>query len=441
MHSSYLPLLSSFITYPSISTDPAHKNDMISTADFLVDLLGNAWFTAEAIPGYGNPIVVAKYVSDPAAETVLIYWHYDVQPADIKEWRTADPFTLSERDWRIYARWAVDNKGQIMIHIATVLDLIQQDTLKYNIVFMIEWDEETWSPHLEQFISDHKELLQADYTLISDGEIIGDHTPTLTAWFRGGCNLTLILRTASDDLHSWLYGNIAPNSAYELSLLLGKLYDKQAMITIPGRYEDVAPITPKIIQNNKTVPFSLEDTKKITGITSLYTPAWYDPVTANGLLPTIEISWLQSWYTDSWYRNAIPAQSLVKINFRFAPGQDAEKMIALFSQRVADELPAYVEHTIETSDLYNAITLRTDYPKVQEARDLLKDIYWRSPVLRFCGAAIPVTGLFQDMLWQTVIVVDLANEDCHMHGVDENFSLSCIEKGLEFSKRFLSNIP
>ncbi len=438
MTSSYRSLLTQFISYPSISTDPEHKNDMTQTAWFLVDLLSAHGFTAQAITGYSNPIVVARYITDPSYETVLIYGHYDVQPADLSEGWTNDPFVLTEREWRLYARGVVDNKGQIMIHIATVLDLISQGKLRYNIVFMIEGDEETWSPHLERFINEQKDLLKADYTLISDGEIIGDHTPTLIAAFRGGCNLTLTLRTASDDLHSGLYGNIAPNSAYEMSHLLGKLYDDRAMIAVPWRYDSVAPITPEQKENNTHVPFSFEETQQITGIKALYTPDGYDPTTANGLLPTIEISWIQSGYTGNGYRNAIPAQTMAKINFRFAPGQDAQQMMQLFSQRVTSQLPAYVDHTIEMSDAYDAITLRTDHPKVQEARDILSTIYGRAPILRYCGAAIPVTGLFQDLLWQTVIVVDLANEDCHMHGVDENFSISCIDKGLAFSQQFLS---
>lgn len=156
-------------------------------------------------------------------------------------------------------------------------------------------------------------------------------------------------------------------------------------------------------------------------------------------MPTIQISGIQSGYTGTGYRNAIPATTLIKINFRYAPGQNPEEMVELFSNRVKAELPEYVDYTIETSDPYPAILLDTSHPEVTRAANILSELYGQKAVYRYCGAAIPVTGLFKDVLGAGVVIADLANEDCHMHGVDENFRLSCVEKGLEFSKLFFSN--
>lgn len=436
---NYLDLMQQFISFRSISTDEQFKPELEKTAQFLVNLLQSNGFEAQAITGYSNPIVYGHYVVDPSLPTYLVYGHYDVQPADISEWWEYDPFQLVIQDNKLVARGAVDNKWQIMIHIVTIIDLIKKGELKYNVKFMIEWDEETGSPFLAKFVDDYKDLLACDLVLISDGEIIGHTTPTIGASFRGGCNMTLTLKTADVDLHSWLFGGIAPNSAYEATKLLSKLYNEKNEIFVPGYYDTVGVITDEMKQNNKTVPFHEENVKNMTGIKKLLVQEWYDPVTANGLLPTIQISGIQSWYTGTGYRNAIPATTTIKMNFRFAPGQHPESMIALFSNWVETELPDYVDYTLETSDPYPAIMIDLSHVEIGRAAKILGELYNTETVYRYVGAAIPVTGMFQEVLGASVIIADLANEDCKMHGVGENFRLSCVEKGLEFSRLFFSN--
>ncbi len=436
---TYLDLMKQFIAFRSISTDPNYKEHMSDTADYLVELLKTYGFQAEAIPWYGNPIVVWSHVTDPALPTYLIYGHYDVQPAAKDEWREQDPFDLHIQDDKIVARGAVDNKGQIMIHIATIGKLVQEGRLQYNIKFMIEGDEETGSPYLVKFLNDYKDLLRADVVVVSDGEIIGDHTPTIGAGFRGWCNMTLTFQTADVDLHSGLYGWIAPNSALEAMKVLGKLYTQQHRIAIDDYYKTVDPITDEEIANNKSLPVTHEEIMQSTGIKNLLIQEWYDAVTANGLMPTIQISGLQAGYTGDGYRNAIPHKTIVKINFRFARGQNPTDSIAQFVSRVNEQTPEYVTLNIDISDPYGAITIKTDHPSIQKAREVLTASHGKEPVLRFCGAAIPVTGLFQDILGSAVVIVDLANDDCRMHGVGENFKLSCIQKWLDFSEQFFSS--
>lgn len=432
----YLTLMKEFISYPSISTDPQHSGDCAATAEYLVNLLRWYGFTADAITWYGNPIVVASYILNPNLSTYLVYGHYDVQPADIAEWWEQDPFDLQVTDEKIIARGAVDNKGQIMIHIATIGQLIQENSIGFNIKFMIEGDEETGSPYLEKFMHDYKDTLSCDWVVVSDGEIIGDHTPTIWAWFRGGCNMTLTLKTANVDLHSGLYGWIAPNSALEATKLLSKLYTTQHRLSIETYYSDTQSVTDEERLHASNIPFSEEDTKKTTGIRNLLVQEWYDPVTANGLMPTIQITGLQSGYTGDGYRNAIPHKTTIKLNFRFARGQNPTTAVEQFISRAREQLPEYVDMEIDISDPYAAITIQTHHEAVQRARDILGLSHSKEPVLRFCGAAIPVTGMFQDILGAWVAIVDLANDDCHMHGVWENFKISCIEKWLEFSKQF-----
>lgn len=439
MNKTYFDLLIRFISFKSISTDPYFQGDCEACADWLIELFQDHHFHTKKITWYGNPLVFASYEIDPNAKTYLIYGHYDVQPADISDGRDTDPFELTQSGNKLIARWSVDNKGQIMIHIATILELISSKELKYNIKFLIEGDEETGSPQVNQCIQDHKELLSCDTAIISDGEIIWNHTPTMTASFRGWANMTIELQTAKTDLHSWLFGNIAPSASHESAKLISKLYDASGSIAIPWWYDGLKPITQAHTENNAKVPFDESELKQMTWIKSLISPRWYDPVTANGLLPTIQVSWLYAGYTWSGYKNIIPWSSIIKINFRFWPWQDACKKVQAFEAWLAQIIPDYVEYTISTSDPYDAISINTDNEDTQKAAQLLSWIYGKQTIMRYCGAAVPISGLFQDILKCDVVIADLANEDCNMHWVGENFDIGCIEKGLEFSRQFFSN--
>lgn len=436
MLTSYLPLLEKSISFPSISTDPQYKESCNACADRYIQLFQNHGFKTEKIIWYGNPLVFAHYEVDPSAKTYLVYGHYDVQPADFHDWRSHDPFTLAKSGNKYYARWAVDNKGQHMIHIATILDLIKEWKLAYNIKFLLEGDEETGSPDIPAAISDYTSLLQADTAIISDGEMIGNHTPTMTASFRGGANMTITLKTATTDLHSGIYGNIAPSASHEAALLISKLYTTDNTIAIPGRYEDLDAISEEVKANNAKVPFDADDVYEITWIKHMVTPHGHDPVTANGLLPTIQVSGITSGYTGNGYKNIIPWAATIKINFRFGPGQNAHDEIEKFKKRVDDVLPDYVEYNIHTSDPYHAISIDTDNEDTRRATALLSEVFGKPCIMRYCGAAVPISWLFQDILDCKVIIADLGNEDCNMHGVDENIDIACIEKGLEFSRRF-----
>jgi len=457
MLTSYLTLLEKSITFKSISTDPDYKESCNACADRYIQLFQNHGFKTEKITWYGNPLVFAHYEVDPSAKTYLVYGHYDIQPADLHDGRSHDPFTLtatpspskhSGAEWtvgrgsgwgKLYARWAVDNKGQHMIHIATILDLIKERKLVYNIKFLLEGDEETGSPDIPAAISDYSLLLKADTAIISDGEIIGNHTPTMTASFRGGANMTITLKTATTDLHSGIYGNIAPSASHEAALLISKLYTTDNTIAIPGRYDDLDPISEEVKANNAKVPFDADDVWKITWIKHIIIPHGYDPVTANGLLPTIQVSGISSGYTGNGYKNIIPWAATIKINFRFGPWQNAHNEIEKFKKRVNNTLPNYIEYNIDTSDPYHAISIDTDNEDTRRAATLLSEVFSKPCIMRYCGAAVPISWLFQDILNCTVIIADLGNEDCNMHGVDENIDIACIEKGLQFSRRFFTS--
>lgn len=433
----YIDLLTQYVSFQTISTDPVYRPQLETCADWLCDLLNQHGFQTQQRTGYGNPLVYAHLHHDDTLPTILIYGHYDVQPAELSEWWTNDPFQLTERESRLRARGATDNKWQLMMHLVSVFHLIQNKSLKYNIIFLIEGDEETGGGHMAGVLRDHRDQLQADVALISDGEMIGNHTPTMIASFRGGVNMTVMMSTAKTDLHSGIFGNIAPSASHEMIALLSKLTDTQHRITIPGRYDSMTPISSADRTNAESTPFHPEQIMEMTGTKTIQTPGDENPVIANGLMPTIQVSGIQSGYTGNGYKNIIPATATAKLNFRFARGQDSSQMVQLFTDRVQKNTPDYVHIEVASSDPYDPITINTNHPLIQESLTLLSDIRGRQAVMRRCGAAVPIAGQFQDVLGLTVLIIDLANEDCNMHGVDENIDLVCVEKGLEISLRLL----
>ena len=430
----FLALLKASLAFKSVSTDPEFRSEVEACGAWLATQMQAHGFSVQSITGFGNPLIYGHYVVDPALPTYLIYGHYDVQPAALEDGWASDPFVLRDDGERLYARGVADNKGQHLIHLATIFDLIEQQKLRYNIKVLIEWDEETGSPYMVNFFEQYKELLACDGVIISDGEIIGHSTPTMTESFRGGANMTLTIQTANTDVHSGMYGNILPSASHTLLQLLTHLYDEKWLIAIPWWYDSVAPIDQTTIANNLTIPFDTQALFQATGAKGTVVPAWYDAMTANGLLPTIQVSGLSSGYTGTGYKNIIPAKAIGKMNFRFAPGQDAKEMITMFTKWVEKTVPSYATFSIDTSDPYNAIALSTDSDRVQTCREALAAAYNTPVIIRHCGAAVPISGLFQTYVGCPVAVVDFANEDCNMHGIDENFCIENIEKWLRCSE-------
>ena len=435
---TYRQLLGEYIANKSISTDPAFQSGVQATVAWLKQLFESHGFSFTAVEGYGNPIVVAHYETDPKLQTCLIYGHYDVQPADAADGWDSDPFTATERDGRFYCRGAIDNKGQNLVHIVSIFDLIKDGKLAYNVTFMLEGDEETGSPLLSKFIADKRDLLKADFILISDGELTAN-LPTIELGFRGGFNLTLTLKTSTTDLHSGMFGTGAPNSAHEMAKLLASLYDQDNHIAVPGFYDGVDEVTDDIRKNNERIPFSEEEFHKLSGAKGRLSEPGYDFYSQTALRPTIQVTGIKSGYMGEGYRNSIPASTSAKINFRLVLHQDTDQVVKAFSDYVRQTVPVYVDVDIDVSDPYDGIKLSPDSEYVQKAYKVLCEVYVSEPLYKYVGGGIPVVTFFHDTLGTPTVSVPLANEDCYMHAANENFTLDCLEKGLDFSRRFFQS--
>lgn len=432
---NYLSLLKQLISYKSISTDSIFKTDISNCASWLSKMFKDHGFQVKEIKGYSNPIVFASLEVDPNFKTVLIYGHYDVQPVEKDGWST-DPFSLSQRDGRLYARGIADNKGQFLIHVAAVLELLKKRKLKFNIKFIIEGDEESGGELLPKCIKDNSELLKSDFVLFSDGELTAGH-PTIDVGFRGIFNCSLTLTTSSKDNHSGIYGGSIPNAALELSKILSSMYDRDGVLDIPGIDNDPASIEGSIVNNNQQLPFDNSEFLAITGASRRQLDGKTDFYSQTGFLTSAEITSFKSGYIGTGYRNAIPGMAEVKINFRISPAYKTSQVVEAFEKFIESKRERHFELSLSVDQMSDPIKLDSKNEFVQATQVIASQVYGKGCLLRYCGAIVPVAGLFADVLGVPVVSIGLANEDCNMHGADENFDLELIKKGLQFSQKIL----
>jgi len=439
----YITLLKEFIALPSISTDPQFNNDIKKTAEWLYELLSSHGFEVELVKGFDNPIVLAhfKHNDGKKREHVLIYGHYDVQPAAKNEGWSSDPFTLTEKDGRLIARGAVDNKGQIMIYIAAVLDLIAQNKLTYDVSFLIEGNEETGSDNFESFIRSYKEKIMADFLLVSDGEITAGH-PVIEVGFRGVINVALTIETSHKDNHSGLYGGIMPNAPEELSRLLSKLFvteNNEKRIAVEGFYDNIAEPTTEDIAANELIPFDEKEFQAVSGGKTHFSRKGWNIHTQLGFAPSFEITGIQSGYNGIGFRNSIPGSASVKMNMRIVNGQNIKDISEKLEKFVADTLPPYCTYSLTIGDGNPPVRIPSEGPVFEKAIEHLNQIYGCSVIRKYCGATIPIAALFEELLHIPQLYIPMANEDCNMHGADENFEVDLAKKGLQFAINFLSS--
>ncbi|HEV2339859.1 MAG TPA: M20/M25/M40 family metallo-hydrolase [Patescibacteria group bacterium] len=430
MFDEYKKALIPLVAYKSISADPVCKEEVQKTAIYLQDLLQKGGFQTELFTQYANPIVFGSIEVDQHLPTCLIYGHYDVQPAEKEEGWNSDPFTLREKDNKLFARGVMDDKGQLLLHIIAIQELIKHKQLGYNIKFLFEGNEEVGSPAIEHFISKHTDLLHCDFVMISDGELtLGK--PTIELGFRGILNATVNIITAGNELHSGLYGGSVPNAAEEVSILVTKLFDKQNKVTIPGFYDDVLSVDTSI-----SIPFAEEHFRKNTGAKVLKTEPRHDFFTQTGQRPSIEVTGIHAGYTGVGYKNSIPHKATVKINFRLVKNQDPEKIEQLFRKFLKETLPVYIDFAVSFDDHNHAVRIDYNNAFVTKAKKVLTDVFGERPLHRYVGGSEPVVLYFDKYLKKPIVLVPFANEDGAMHGVNENFAKENIEKGLLFSREF-----
>jgi len=433
----FYELLTQFVALKSVSTDTACKKDIEKTVSWLKALFESHDFDVTVFRDDVNPIVFAQYVVDPKAETCLVYGHYDVQPADAANGWYGDPFVLMEKDEKLFGRGVVDNKGQVLTHMYSVFSLIKRKKLKYNVKFIIEGDEETGGMGIGDLLRAEQEkgTFKADHVMISDGEM--PYRPVLTASFRGVCNVTIRYKTAKNNLHSGLFGGTVPNAAEELAVLVSKMHNAEGVSMIPGFYSDDDMMKPEIRKQCIEMDEHKSNMLKETGIKRYFLGDEEGFCSTVGFRSMHTASGFSSGYTGKGYSNIVPSTAEVRINFRLAASQTPNGAIKLLEVFVSKHTPEYVAAEItnvETS--VPPVKVDLSSPMHQHVMKLLEKTYGEKVLVDYCGATLPVVADIQQVIGVDPLLVSLANDDCNMHGVNENFDKTLLEKGFVFSQSF-----
>ncbi|MCB9808935.1 M20/M25/M40 family metallo-hydrolase [Candidatus Nomurabacteria bacterium] len=431
----YTRLLKEFISFKSISTDPAFAKESKATAQWLKDIFSESGFKTKLLKGETtNPVVFASYVADSSYETILIYGHYDVQPAKKSDGWDLDPFTLTETKTQLIARGAIDNKGQVMVHIYTVLDLIKKGQLAYNVKFLIEGNEESGNDELPLLLKEYASLMACDHIMVSDGETIDDR-PTIDLTFRGGGNIKVTYRTAPNAFHSGIWGGAVPSASQAMTEMLATLKDKNNKVSVSGFYKGAPTITDAQRKNNKGLG-SAAGIKKLGGVKTLLCEKGNDFFTQTGLRPALEISGINTGYTGIGFQNIVPDYADARINIRTVMGQKTAAVMKSVAQHIKKNTPPYVEAVVEIEGHGDAVGFPIDTPMALHVRKLLKKAYGKEVAFNHCGGSIPIFTDFKNTLKKNVLSVSMAGDDCNMHGVHENFRISLLNKALKFSRMF-----
>ncbi len=436
----YLSELQAFLRIPSVSTQPEHKVDTAVAAQWLADSLHAAGLeNAQLIQTDGHPLVYADWLhAGSNAPTVLIYGHYDVQPAEPFELWHTPPFEPVVRDEYVYARGASDNKGQIFAHVKAVEALLQANgRLPVNVKFIVEGEEESGGASLAAFIPQNKALLAADVALVSDSAILSPEQPAIVYGLRGICYLYLDVTGPARDLHSGSFGGGINNPLNALAHIIAKLKDEEGHILIPGFYDRVRPLSEE--ERALLAEFPLDEAAWLaeSGAPQAWGEPEYTLVERLGARPTLDVHGIIGGYTGPGGKTVLPASVHAKLSMRLVPDQDPEEIRQLFVQYVHSITPPSVRVTV--SGGHGAPASITDYhiPAMQAARAAYREAFGREPVFMREGGSIPVVGQFQQHLGLETVLMGLGLPGDRIHSPNERFYLPNFYRGIEASIRFL----
>jgi acetylornithine deacetylase/succinyl-diaminopimelate desuccinylase-like protein len=441
-HDAYLDDLKELLRIPSISTLPEHREDMIRAANRLCDRLKGIGLTAEVIEGKGHPIVYGEWLGAQGAPTLLLYGHYDVQPVDPIDLWTTPPFDPQVRNGNLYARGAADDKGQVTTMIDAAESYMRTDgRLPINVKFLIEGEEEAGGETVEAYVRSHGDRLRADVAQVADSGMFGPGIPTLETGLRGNVYTEVFATGASQDLHSGLYGGVAPNPLNALGHIIAGLKDRDGRITIPGFYDDVRMPNDAVLRSWSELPLDEEQyLRDEIGSSQLTGEPGYSTLERTWARPTLDVHGVPGGFTGAGGKTVIPARASAKISMRIVPDQEPEKIFELFKQRVQALGSPGIELEITLHSMGRPVVVPDDSRWIEAARTALRDTFGRDVVLGRSGGSIPIVALFGDQLGIDTVLMGWGLPDDNLHAPNEKFSLQNFYKGIEATIRFWGNL-
>ena len=428
----FLAELFSLIRIPSISSQSEHKPDMVRCAERWKELLLEAGVDrAEVMPSEGNPLVYAeKHVSD-AAQTILIYGHYDVMPVEPLELWKSDPFEPEIRDGHIWARGADDDKGQSFIQLKAFEYVVREGLLRNNVKFILEGEEEIGSPSLNSFLNKHKELLRADIILVSDTSMLGADLPSLTTGLRGLAYWEVEVTGPNRDLHSGHFGGAVANPINMLCKMLSDMQDADGRITIPGFYDDVLPVPQAERDMIAQIPFDEQKYKAAIGVKALKGETGYSTLERNSCRPTFDICGIWGGYTGEGAKTVLPSKAYAKVSCRLVANQDHAKISQLFIDHVMATAPDYVQVKITPMHGGEGYVCPIDLPAYKAAEKGFEKAFGKKPLAVRRGGSIPIISDFEQILGIKTVLMGFGLESNAIHSPNENIPLDILRKGIE----------
>lgn len=428
----FLNELFDLLRIPSVSAKKEHKEDMIRCAEAVKQRLLEAGADkAEVYPTAGHPVVYGEKIIDPSKPTVLVYGHYDVQPAEPLDLWHSGPFEPVIKDGKIFARGSCDDKGQFYMHVKALEILVKTNSLQNNIKFCIEGEEEVGSPSLGDFVKEHKELLKADCILISDSALISLDTPSIDIGMRGLSYIEVEVTGPNRDLHSGVYGGAVANPIIILSKMIASLHDENNHITIPGFYDDVVVASAEERAMLARAPYNEEEFKEDLGVKELWGEKGFTTNERTGIRPTIELNGIWGGYTGEGSKTVLPSKAFAKISARLVPNQSSEKITNLLIKHIESTAPAYV--TVKASVHHGGEPYMTPLNSTayKAAAKAMETTFGKEPIPVRGGGSIPICALFEKELGIKIVFMGFGLDSDNLHSPNEKYNLENYYKGIE----------
>jgi acetylornithine deacetylase/succinyl-diaminopimelate desuccinylase-like protein len=428
----FLEELFDLLRMPSVSADAKYADSVRATAEFVKEkLIAAGADKVELCETAGYPVVYGEKMIDENLPTVLVYGHYDVQPADPVELWETPPFEPVIRNNKIYARGACDDKGQMYMHVKAFEYMMQNDAMACNVKFMIEGEEEVGSVNLEAFAKANVERLTADVVILSDTSIIANDCPSITVGLRGLSYLEVEVTGPNRDLHSGVYGGAVANPINVLSKMIASMHDENNQITVPGFYDNVATLSDDYRKAMNEAPFDLEEYKKDLAIGDVSGEATYTTIERTSIRPTLDVNGIWGGYIGEGAKTVLPSKASAKISMRLVPNQTSEEITAKFKAYFESIAPASVKVKVTPHHGGEPAVTPTDSIEYKAASRAYETTFGKTPIPERSGGSIPIVEMFERVLGVKSVMMGFGLDADAIHSPNESYGIFNYFKGIE----------
>ncbi|MFZ5810093.1 MAG: dipeptidase [Chloroflexota bacterium] len=438
----FLDELREFVAIPSVSTDPEYKAGIEQAAQWLVEKLKKLGVSdARSVPTARHPAVIGKLERAGAnAPTILVYGHYDVQPADPLELWQTPPFEPAVRGENLYGRGTSDMKGQLLAGLNAIEAILNTGSLGVNLRFIFEGEEEIGSPSIQEFIRSHQEELKADVVLNLDSGIVAPHLPTISVSLRGLAYFELRVYGAASDLHSGVFGGAVHNPAQVLCELIAGMHDAKGRVTLPGFYDRVRPLTAEERADFARLPTDEAYYLNITGAPALFGEEGYTAAERVGGRPTLEVNGLYSGFIGEGSKTVLPAYAMAKISCRLVPDQDPREVHKQLLAYLQEHAPATVKWEVKDLAGAPASIIDQNRAEVVALSKAMESVWGVRPIFKREGGSVPIVGYLQEILGLPTILTGFGLPDDNLHAPNEKLHLPTWQRGTEALVHFFYNL-